>query len=114
MTAGQVFNRALTLLGYVTDSHNDGLKSRAIAAINAAYVDVCRAQMCEFEPIKTLADELLVDQKIAADVLVYGVAMFIAQSEGDAENQAVFCDLYNRKRASLSTSDTVKDVIFGG
>ena len=110
MTAGQVFNRALTLLGYVTASHNDGLKSRASAAI----VDVCRAQMCEFEPIKTLADELLVDQKIAADVLVYGVAMFIAQSEGDAENQAVFCDLYNRKRASLSTRDTIKDVIFGG
>ncbi len=114
MTAGQIFNRALSLLGYVNGSHNDGIKSRAIAAINAAYVDVCRAKMCEFEPIKVLSDKLTIDESTATDVLVYGAAMFIAQSEGDAENQAVFCDLYNRKRASLSTSDVIKDVIFGG
>ncbi len=114
MTAGQILNRALLLLGYRTDSHNDGIRGRAIPIINAAYVDICRALMTDFEPIKQLSDRVGIDEKIAQDVMVYGVAMFIAQSEGDAENQAVFCELYNRKRGTLALSDSIKDVIFGG
>ncbi len=114
MTAGQIFNRALLLLGYATDGHNDGIRSRAVATLNAAYVDICRVLMVDFEPIKTMADKVCFGEGTATDVMVYGVAMFIAQSEGDAENQAVFCDIYNRKRASLATTDKIKDVIFRG
>lgn len=111
MTAGQVFTKAMQLLGYVTDGHSGGIKSRAIALINAAYVDVCRASRINFEPVRTLAEKFALDNTIITDVLVYGVAMFIAQSEGDSAMQAVYCDLYNRKRGSLATSDAIIDVL---
>ena len=111
MTAANIFSKAISLIGYTGDSHIESIKQRAISLINAAYIDVCRAKNIEFEPIKALSDELLVDEKLALDVLIYGLAMFIAQSEGDDEISAFFCDLYNRKRGSLATSDRIIDVL---
>lgn len=111
MTAANVFSRALTLLGYTGDSHTESLKQRAIPLINAAYIDVCRAKNIEFLPIKALSDQLSVDEVTSLDVMVYGVAMFIAQSEGDTEIGAYYCDLYNRKRATLATTDRIIDVL---
>ena len=111
MTAANIFSKAISLIGYTGDSHIESIKQRAIPLINAAYIDVCRAKNIEFEPIKALSDELLVDEKLALDVLVYGLSMFIAQSEGDDEISAFFCDLYNRKRGSLATSDRIIDVL---
>lgn len=111
MTAANIFLRAISLIGYTGDSHIESIKQRAIPLINAAYIDVCRAKNIEFTPIKSMSDELLIDEKLALDVLVYGLAMFIAQSEGDDEISAFFCDLYNRKRGSLATSDRIIDVL---
>ena len=111
MTAANIFLRAISLIGYTGDSHIESIKQRAIPLINAAYIDVCRAKNIEFTPIKSMSDELLIDEKLALDVLVYGLAMFIAQSEGDDEISAFFCDLYNRKRGSLATSDRILDVL---
>ena len=111
MTAANIFSKAISLIGYTGDSHIESIKQRAIPLINAAYIDVCRAKNIEFTPIKAMSDELLVDEKLALDVLIYGLAMFIAQSEGDDEISAFFCDLYNRKRGSLATSDRIIDVL---
>ncbi len=111
MTAGQVFSKAMTLLGYRDAAHCDILKSRATVILNAAYVDICRVVGVEYEPIKSLSDRLLPDDETVIDVMVYGVAMFIAQSEGDAAGQAVYCELYNRKRASLATVEKIVDVL---
>lgn len=111
MTALQILERALMLLGYTDDGHCSRIKSRAIAVINAAYVDVCRAARADYVPIKSLSDVLTVENEIVCDVLVYGVAMFIAQSEGDTEIQSVYCDIYNKKRGSLAASDRIKDVL---
>ena len=111
MTAANIFSKAISLIGYTGDSHIESIKQRAIPLINAAYIDVCRAKNIEFTPIKAMSDELLIDEKLALDVLVYGLAMFIAQSEGDDEISAFFCDLYNRKRGSLATSDRIIDVL---
>lgn len=114
MTALQILDRALMLLGYTDDGHCNRIKSRAIAIINAAYVDVCRAARADYIPLKSLSDTFTVGDEIACDVLVYGVAMFIAQSEGDTEIQAVYCDLYNKKRGSLAASDRIADVLTRG
>jgi len=49
------------------------------------------------------------------DIMPYGVAMLMAQSEGDGDNQALFADLYNRKRSSArKNASTRKNVLPGG
>ena len=111
MTAANIFLRAISLIGYTGDSHIESMKQRAIPLINAAYIDVCRAKNIEFTPIKSMSDSLALEEELALDVMVYGLAMFIAQSEGDDEISAFFCDLYNRKRGSLATSDRIIDVM---
>ena len=111
MTAANIFLRAVSLIGYTGDSHIESMKQRAIPLVNAAYIDVCRAKNIEFTPIKSMSDSLALEEELALDVMVYGLAMFIAQSEGDDEIRAFFCDLYNRKRGSLATSDRIIDVM---
>ena len=111
MTAANIFLRAVSLIGYTGDSHIESMKQRAIPLVNAAYIDVCRAKNIEFTPITSMSDSLALEEELALDVMVYGLAMFIAQSEGDDEISAFFCDLYNRKRGSLATSDRIIDVM---
>ena len=111
MTAANIFLRAVSLIGYTGDSHIESMKQRAIPLVNAAYINVCRAKNIEFTPIKSMSDSLALEEELALDVMVYGLAMFIAQSEGDDEISAFFCDLYNRKRGSLATSDRIIDVM---
>ena len=43
----------------------------------------------------------------------YGVAMLMAQTVGDGDNQSLYAALYNRKRAGMTKSDRRVDVWSG-
>ena len=51
-------------------------------------------------------DPIPLPDRLTADVMPYGVAMLLAQGEGDADNQATFARIYNQKRAALTHTDT--------
>ncbi len=117
-TGEQIKNRAMSLLGY-TDQNGrlDGamyadITARSLSIVNTVYAEVWYALYDDgFEECGTLTDELDIPARIANEVMPYGVAMLIAQSIGDADNQSHFTDLYNQKRALLTHMRTRKDVM---
>ena len=61
--------------------------------------------------LETLADKLPLSDE-AAPVMVYGVAMLLAQSESDGDNQQLLATEYNRMRRRLpNRRQTVRDGI---
>ena len=46
------------------------------------------------------------------DVMPYGVAMLLALSEGDGDNQLLYAGLYNRKRAACGAATRRRNVLF--
>ncbi len=116
MKANELLNNALKMLGY---SDSDGnveltqrLRNRAIVTVNLVYGDLWRiCNTGEFEPVKSLSDEIKLPQKATGDVFLYGLAMHIARSENDGDQQQYFAHLYNARRAGLTQYDKVKNVI---
>ena len=114
MKAKELLNNTLKMLGYTNADGNAELTSRirngAIVAINLVYGDLHRAVgNGEFEPIKSLDDEIKLPQKALGDMFMYGLAMHIARSENDGDQQQYYTMLYNAKRAGLTTYDKVKN-----
>jgi len=108
-TGMEVRDRAWRLLNY-TDS--DGridttmyadVAARSLALVNQVYADIVYA-VCRtgFKELAALGDEIDLPEHIVNDVMPYGVAMLTAQTLGDADNQSLFADLYNQKRAKLT------------
>ena len=115
MTGRDIVKRALIRLGYTTDNGNESLTkrimSRALETVNDVYADLWDKEHTEdFEPSNSLDDEIKLSNKAAA-VMIYGVAAFIAQSEDDGDQNQLWMSMYNRKRASLSKIETIKDAI---
>ncbi len=116
MTANKIFNDALRMLGYTDSNGNTELTSRirnrAIIVFNLVYGDLWRICKDEaFEPIESLSDELDLPQRAMGDVFLYGLAMHIARSENDGDQQQFFAQLYNARRAGLSEYEKVKNTI---
>lgn len=116
MTAASLFNDALKMLGY-TDSDGNAeltsrLRNRAVVTVNLVYGDLWRIYNSgEFKPIKLLSDEIKLPEKALGDVFLYGLAMHIARSENDGDQQQFFTMLYNSRRSTLTQYDKVKNVI---
>lgn len=116
MKASELLNSALKMLGYTNADGNVELTGRirnsAIVTVNLVYSDLCRiCNTGEFEPIKSLDEEIKLPQKMMGDVFWYGLAMHIARSENDGDQQQYFAALYNAKRAGLTNYKKVKNVI---
>ena len=116
MTGQEILKTASELLGYNDANGNFLLSARitgkAVAIINRIYSDLWRiCNDAEFTPIKSLVDEIVLPERALNDVMIYGVAMMIAQSESDCDQQQIYSVLYNRKRASLSKIETIQDVL---
>ena len=116
MKAKELLNNTLKMLGYSDSDGNVELTSRirnsAIVTVNLVYGDLWRAMgNGEFEPIKTLEDKIMLPQKALGDVFMYGLAMHIARSENDGDQQQYYTMLYNAKRAGLTQYEKVKNVI---
>lgn len=117
-TGEQIKNRAMQLLNY-TDQNGRldstmyaDLTARGLAVVNQIYAEVWYALYDKgFEELGTLTDELDLPERVVNDVMPYGVAMMLAQSIGDADNQSLYADLYNQKRGLLTHARRRKDVI---
>ncbi len=116
MKASELLNNALKMLGY-TDSDGNSeltgrLRNKAVVTVNLVYGDLWRAcNTGDFEPIKSLSDEIKLPGRAMGDVFLYGLAMHIARSENDGDQQQYYTMLYNAKRAGLTQYDKVRNVI---
>ena len=116
MKANEILNNTLKMLGY---SDSDGnveltarIRNRAVVAVNLAYGDLWRAcNTGDFKPIKSLDDEIVLPERALGDVFMYGLAMHIARSENDGDQQQYYTMLYNAKRAGLTGYTTVRNAI---
>lgn len=117
MTGNEIFRQALSLLNYKdanggVDAVNDAeLHRRALPLINQIYADLWHIVTdTRFEPLSSLTQQVPMEPYVLSNVMPYGVAMLIAQTDGDADNQAMYASLYNQQRSSArSGSDRVRD-----
>lgn len=116
MKASEILNDTLKMMGYSDGDGNVELNARirngAIVTVNLVYGDLWRTcKTEEFEPIATLDDEILLPKKAMGDVFMYGLAMHIARSENDGDQQQYYTMLYNAKRAGLTGYTTVRNAL---
>ena len=117
-TGEQLKNRALQLLNY-TDRNGRldsqmyaDVTARMLPLVNQIYSDVWYGLYDDgFEELGALTDTLHLPERVMNEVMPYGVAMLIAQTIGDADNQSLMAALYNRKRAILTHKRRRKDVM---
>lgn len=109
MTGLDVIQKALLLLNYTdTSGRADSRVSGAVAArglgiLNQLLADAWYAKNdTPFTPLSATTQVLPCDDRVAMDVLPYGVAMMLAQGEGDGDNQSTFAAIYNQKRAAYT------------
>ena len=108
-TGKEVLERALKLLGYTNGRgeldgvSNAALLKRGAAAVIQIYDDLKRIDRLGNPSlsIRGMSDELVLSPETIDDVMPCGVAMLLAQNEGDGDSQALFAVLYSRKRASV-------------
>ena len=117
MTGKTVWQNALALLNYtdgdgrVSANLNTELNQRSLLLINQILADVQHVSNAPVVPLERMDDEIPLPDE-AGPVLVYGVAMLIAQSESDGDNQQMMAELYNRHRTRIPRRTTGKrDVI---
>ena len=117
MTGKDVFRQALMLLNYtdangaVDAANNADLYRRALPLVNQIYADLwgIRTQT-SFTPLTNISQEIALESYVLHNVMPYGVAMLIAQTDGDANNQALYASLYNQRRSSAhNTGDRIVD-----
>lgn len=120
MTATQVFNIAMNLIGY-NDINGEisgeaEIKKNALVKIQMIYQELFRAEgRTETLPVlSSMNDELILNDDTIREIMPYGVAMLMAQSEGDGDNQSLMAALYNQKKARLTRMENGITDIFGG
>lgn len=106
MTGYEIYRQALALLNYADADGNAtadaDLHRRALALVNQIYADLWHISTDKrFEPLTALTQRVLLDSHVLTNVMPYGVAMLIAQTDGDADNQAIYAALYDRRRPSV-------------
>lgn len=107
MTARELYDQALRLLNY-TNSHgelgngNYESQRRGLALVNQIYADIYRIENGHIPNnlLLTMQETPALSREATYDVMPYGIAMLIAQSESDSDNQSLFASLYNQKRSS--------------
>lgn len=118
MTGTDILRQAYTLLNYtdangnVNAANNANLSKRALPIINQIYADLWQPRMvgAKFEVLSTMNQPLDLDDYTAINIMPYGVAMMLAQSDGDMDNQSVYASLYNQRRAgAVTTTDRIID-----
>lgn len=118
MTGEELLRQALYLLNYTNnrgeiDTRNsEELIRRGVPIINAVLADVLPIAGEPVSAIGTLEDTLPVAEDTAVRVMVYGVAMWLAQSEADGDNQQLMASIYSQKRNAIRRSPgRVADVL---
>jgi len=114
-----ILKQALLLLNYtdiyeqLDEDDTDAVAKRGLAAVNQIYGDLWyTGREDPFLPLTDLDEPVLLTDRQAKDVMPFGVAMLLAMSEGDGDNQQVYATVYNRKRAAAPITRRRKDVLF--
>lgn len=107
MTGMNLFDEAMRLLGYVTEdgvSGRDDMLKKALPLVNRVYSELYYSFVSvpgkedNFKPLGLIGQELELPENVLNDIAPYGMAMYLAQSESDADNQALFASIYNQKK----------------
>ena len=115
MTAKEIINKAITLLGYNDINGNTGdarLQAASLGAVNTVYSDLFYLNKKEgFQTISDAEQIISLDERTLNNVMPYGVAAYIAQSIGDTDSQQFFSIIYNQKRKTVITKNTIQDTL---
>ncbi len=119
MTGKQVLTTALQLLNYtnqngqVDSANSQEYFGRALAVINQIYADLWNMQDTNgaFSPLHDINEHIALAEDVCRNAMVYGVAMLMAQSVGDGDNQAMYASLYNKRRTYNATSSRRIDAL---
>lgn len=120
MTGNDVLRQALSLLNYtdtngnLNAANNANLNKRSLPLINQIYADLWDKtdDFSSFSALKSLNESLELNDYVCYNILPYGVAMLLAQSDGDADNQALYSSIYNQRRpAAFSRAGHIQDVL---
>lgn len=95
----------MSLLGYTgADGAVNGAQSaelfrRGLNIVNQVMADIWPLERKDaYIPLSNINDDIPLSQYAVESAILYGVAMFLAQSEGDGENQQFYSSLYQQKR----------------
>lgn len=118
-TGEEIKNRALQLLNYtdqngrVDSAMYADVTARSLALVNQVYAECWYILEGErpFIELPTLTEPIALPPRVIENVMPFGVAMLMAQSLGDGDNQSMMADLYNQKRATLTHRCRRKDVM---
>lgn len=104
-TGSDVFRRAMSLLGYTDiDGAVDGAQSaelfrRGLDMVNQVMAEVWPLERRDaYVPLSSIVQDIPLSQYAVETVMPYGVAMFLAQADGDGTNQQLYASLYQQKR----------------
>lgn len=107
MTGNDILISALQKINYtapggeVDMDYVGGIGKRGLDAINYILADIQHIIGEETAVLETINDTVPLSDDILIRVMPWGVAMMLAQSEGDADNQGYCAELYNRLRNSF-------------
>ena len=116
ITGKDVLTRALRLMNeanpenWFVNPQTNAFYARALCALNQTYSDLWFLEHAD-EPFTELSgpdQAILLSARCIHDIMPYGVAMFLAQFDGDGNNQFLFATLYNQKRASVHRTSCVR------
>ena len=107
-TGMDVFLRAMSLLGYtgidgvVDAAQSAELVRRGLNIVNQVLADLWPLEKTiQFMPMASIHEDVPLSVKAVEGILPYGVAMFLAQAEGDGTNQQYYASLYQQKRNAV-------------
>ena len=107
-TGMDVFLRAMSLLGYtgidgvVDAAQSAELVRRGLNIVNQVLADLWPLEKTiQFTPMASIHEDVPLSVKAVEGILPYGVAMFLAQAEGDGTNQQYYASLYQQKRNAV-------------
>lgn len=118
MNGMSLFEKAMEMLGYTSAegiSGRDDMLKRALTLINNVYAELYYAFVQKqgekdgFVPLANINDCLNLPALVLNDIAPYGVAMYLAQSEGDADSQALYANIYNQKKVRGKSFGRIKN-----
>lgn len=120
MNGMNLFEKAMEMLGYVSAegiSGREDMLKKALTLINNVYAELHYAFVQRqgdedsFVPLANINDSLNLPTVVLNDIAPYGVAMYLAQSEGDADSQALYANIYNQKKVRGKKVSHIKDCL---
>ncbi len=120
MTANEIFQKSLRLSGLSLTEYSaySSLTSVCADTINPVYAELYfLSGKTDFAPLKSGEQEVVLDEQLIHDCLLYGVCAQLMYMFGAKEDYLVFRELYEQKRKQKFRSahiSTVKDVFARG